>query len=486
MRAVALSVIVAILLCACAAPTPLRSSSAEGALQTFPVPDSSDDLVGIAISGGGSRAATFASYVLEELARIDVSAQRPSTSLLEKVQYISSVSGGSLSAAYYSMRKPEKSKPVLDAGALSPDYQHFFRDYQTAMQQSWEEALWQVSLGDATRRAQFIARRWDEQLFHDATFADLERREQAGDSPRLILNGTSWGTGRRMLFTTLPGTAFNYDFVGETLRYLEGSGMPNDEFKILEAHMQPETQRFQPMTFDQLAADLGPVRMSYAVASSSSVPLLIGPVLFTVPLKEGGTQLLHIGDGGMFDNQGIESMAQLFFGQLRAAKGEQPPTRRGLIVIIDASYPFDSTGGAFSKATNLLELLNRSPSRVYDIMEQRAQAYQLMLWTVLRADAARRAADADSPGQVVPDTSHLRVIYLRHTDAADLQMAVPAGCDIRAADEKDRKVQLKAKLSSIPTRFKIEPKCDAPLLAAAAKALVEHQAPRIAEFFQPR
>src|SRR4051812_45542089 len=77
MRAVALSVIVAILLCACAAPTPLRSSSAEGALQMVPAPDAGDDLVGIAISGGGSRAATFASYVLEELARIDVSPQRP-------------------------------------------------------------------------------------------------------------------------------------------------------------------------------------------------------------------------------------------------------------------------------------------------------------------------------------------------------------------------------------------------------------------------
>jgi len=119
-------------------------------------------------------------------------------------------------------------------------------------------------------------------------------------------------------------------------------------------------------------------------------------------------------------------------------------------------------------------------------MEQRAQAYQLMLWTVLRADAARRAADADSPGQVVPDTSHLRVVYLRHTDAADLQMTVPEGCHIGGADEKDRKVQLKAKLSSIPTRFKIDPKCDAPLLAAAAKTLVGHEASRIAEFFHPR
>lgn len=296
-------------------------------------------------------------------------------------------------------------------------------------------------------------------------------------------------TGQRVLFTTLPSSAFNYDFVSETVEYLGTSGMPPEELGILRAHMKAEAQRFQPMTFDGLGADLGPLRVSSAVASS--VPLLIGPVLFTVPLKDGGTELLHIGDGGMFDNQGIESMAQLLFGQLRAPKGEQPPARRGLIIIIDASYPFDGSGGEFANASNLLELLNRSPSRVYDIMEQRAQAYQLMLWTVLRADAARRqknladgaVREADAPGQVVPDTHHLSVIYLRHTDAADMDMMVPEACGLRG-DAEHVKAQLKAKLSRIPTRFKIEPKCDAPLLASAAKTVVQSERGRIADFFK--
>ena len=44
--------------------------------------------------------------------------------------------------------------------------------------------------------------------------------------------------------------------------------------------------------------------------------------------------------------------------------------------------------------------------------------------------------------------------------------------------------QLRAKLSRIPTRFKIDSKCDAPLLAAAAKALVAQERTRILEFFQ--
>jgi hypothetical protein len=484
MRTASLLILVCCVLFACAAPTALRSSSVDGAMPSLAQPESGDELVGIAISGGGSRAATFASYVLEELARIDVGRDAPA-SMLERVQYISSVSGGSLSAAYYSMTKPDKSEPVLGSDGLSLAYQRFFQNYHTAMQSSWEEALWQVSLGDATRRAEFIAKKWDQELFHDATFSDLRKREDNGDTPRLILNGTSWDYGRRVVFTTLPDSAFEYDFVSETVAYLKSSGMAENEFDILKARMQPEAPRFQPITFDQLGADIGPLRVSAAVASSSSVPLLIGPVLFTVPMKDGSTQLLHIGDGGMFDNQGIESMAQLMFGKLRTKAGEQPSPRRGLVVLIDASYPFDGSGGLLSEAKSLLQLLDRSPSRVYDIMEQRAQAYQLMLWTVLRADAARRDAQAAgkaTEGQVVPDTKHLRVIYLRHTDAA-ASMQVPAGCDVTGTGE-ERVTQLRAKLSRIPTRFKIDSKCDAPLLAAAAKALVAQERTRILEFFQ--
>ena len=479
-----LALVCAVLLSACAAPVALRPSNAEGALVPFASSESGEELVGIAVSGGGSRAATFASYVLEELARIDVGSQERS-SLLEKVQYISSVSGGSLSAAYYSMTKPGKSEPVLAADGLSPAYQKFFHDYHVVMQTSWEEALWQVSLGDATRRAEFIAKKWDKELFHDATFADLGRRERAGDTPRLVLNGTSWDYGKRVVFTTLPKTAFEYDFVSETVDYLDSSRMDRKEFKLLKARMDPEASRFAPITFDGLGADLGPLRVSAAVASSSSVPLLIGPVLFTIPMKDGSTQLMHIGDGGMFDNQGIESMAQLLFGRLRAKAGQQPPPQRGLVILIDASYPFDGSGALLSEAKSLLQLLDRSPSRVDDIMEQRAQAYQLMLWTVLRADAASRDAQTPgqpSQGQVVPDTEHLRVIYLRHTDAAAM-IEVPPGCDISGTGQ-ERIDQIRAKLSRIPTRFKIDTKCDAPLLAAAAKTLVEHERARILEFFK--
>ena len=58
---------------------------------TRPRNASNDYFIGLAISGGGSRAANFGSAVLWELDRLGI---------LQHVQYISTVSGGSLAGAY--------------------------------------------------------------------------------------------------------------------------------------------------------------------------------------------------------------------------------------------------------------------------------------------------------------------------------------------------------------------------------------------------
>src|SRR5262245_53995188 len=58
----------------------------------------SDLLLGVALSGGGSRAAVFGAAGLEALGRIRVPG---GDSLLQHVGYISSVSGGSVATAYY-------------------------------------------------------------------------------------------------------------------------------------------------------------------------------------------------------------------------------------------------------------------------------------------------------------------------------------------------------------------------------------------------
>ena len=67
-------------------------------------PNNSDSLfVVLAFSGGGTRAAALSYGVLEELARTRIVWEGKSGRLLDEVDLISSVSGGSFTAAYYGL-----------------------------------------------------------------------------------------------------------------------------------------------------------------------------------------------------------------------------------------------------------------------------------------------------------------------------------------------------------------------------------------------
>src|ERR1700735_1619678 len=62
-----------------------------------------DDLIGLSFSGGGTRAAAFSFGVLTEMERTPV--RGASVSMLDRIDFISGVSGGAVTAAYYGLRK---------------------------------------------------------------------------------------------------------------------------------------------------------------------------------------------------------------------------------------------------------------------------------------------------------------------------------------------------------------------------------------------
>jgi NTE family protein len=66
-----------------------------------------DTFVVLAFSGGGTRAAAFSYGVLEKLRDTPVTIDGKSVSLLHRVNVISSVSGGSYTAAYYGLWRPD-------------------------------------------------------------------------------------------------------------------------------------------------------------------------------------------------------------------------------------------------------------------------------------------------------------------------------------------------------------------------------------------
>src|SRR5262244_936318 len=130
-----------------------------------------DLLLGVALSGGGSRAALFAEAGLEALAQIRLA---DGNSLLNRIDYLSSVSGGSLSASYYVLKKPGRDVPVLNPdGSLSQAYRAFFDQYRAQLSQDFETSLiWR----------QLLSFRWINSALAAKTLVEVLRDKLYGDA----------------------------------------------------------------------------------------------------------------------------------------------------------------------------------------------------------------------------------------------------------------------------------------------------------------
>ncbi len=179
----------------------------------------------LSFSGGGTRAAAFSYGVLEELRRTEIRVDGETRRLVDEVDVITGVSGGSFTALAY----------ALHGERLFWDYETRFlkRDVQGALTRRFLNPFnWWKVMGGSAGRSELAAEYYDEILFDDATFGDLLDRQ----GPVAIATGTDLSTGSRLAF------------------------FQND--------------------FDLLCSDLNSVRLSRAAATSSAVPIVLSPVTF--------------------------------------------------------------------------------------------------------------------------------------------------------------------------------------------------------------
>ncbi|HET8579494.1 MAG TPA: hypothetical protein VFL31_00700, partial [Nitrospiraceae bacterium] len=210
------------------------------------------------------------------------------------------------------------------------------------------------------------------------------------------------------------------------------------------------------------------------VATSASFPPIVGPVTYQAKDDKTMTQAPynHVGDGGLFDNLGTESLTQMFLQKI-----PQNSPRKGLIIVIDTSFPFDVHDAKLDTTQKGFKVFADDPSRVVGIMEERANAYQMLLWEILRSD-----------NLLLPDFDHLRIVLLKHTDAAwtGYRDLPPECADTFAQGLPDQTIKdlLKQTVSQIPTLFTIKNDCHGALLIKAAQKVVEQNRDRIVNFFQ--
>jgi NTE family protein len=179
-----------------------------------------EQVIGLSLSGGGLRAAAFAFGVVQALA--DGTPGQPA--VLDDLGFISSVSGGSLLAAYYGLKGPAaltdfRSKVLL---------QNFERDMRLSVLSLPNlQRLFDGGLNDRGNLAAAL----NNEVFGKATFADLYRRPR----PAIWINATDVYNRTPFIFT-------------------------------------------EPV-FDALCSDLASFPVAEAVHASLAVPLVFAPVV---------------------------------------------------------------------------------------------------------------------------------------------------------------------------------------------------------------
>jgi len=286
-----------------AAVDPTRGYRLEARLPTRPGNDPRTILV-LAFSGGGTRAAAFSYGVLEALRDNEVIVDGERRRLLDEVDVITGVSGGSFTALSY----------ALYGEQLFGEYEARFlkRDVQsTLVWRTLNPFNWPNLGGRSYGRSELAADYYDEILFSGATFGDLLDKP----TPMAIVTGTDISTGSRV--------------------------------------------EFSQTNFDLLCSDLNQVRLARAAASSSAVPLVLSPVTFN---NYGGTcGFSHHAEieGEIAKPEHRSQPAGRAVMRLREQRDLERSTERPFIHLVDGGIS-DNLG--LRGVAEALEILDASPA----------------------------------------------------------------------------------------------------------------------------
>jgi NTE family protein len=315
-------------------------------------PPSDGVAVALFFSGGGTRAAAFSYGVLKELNQTQLPGPT-SRRLLDDVEVVGAVSGGSFTAAYYCLY-----------------HDRIFQDFESKfLKRNVERALamrvlnpfvWPKLMSPYYGRSEIAAEYYDEILFNGAKFGDLAK---AGGRPYLAVNATDMATGEHFVFS------------------------------------RPR--------FGLIASDINEFPIARAVAASSAVPLVLTPLTIKnyaglpgaaqpriVPralrdeneVSHRDAEVLrilhsysdsknrpyiHLVDGGLADNLGMQSLTDDIVAvggtsRLMELGGIQRPKRLVIIVVNSAA----SRGEEWNRReavpgplTSILALGDRSGAR---------------------------------------------------------------------------------------------------------------------------
>ena len=363
----------------------------------------SDNALSLAFSGGGTRAAALSYGVLKALRDTPIRSGGKNIRLLDEVDNISSVSGGSFTAAYYGLHG--------DNTFLSFEDAFLRRNVSGGVKKT---LLNPTNWFDERGLSELSVDLYQEQVFHYATFADMLRP----GAPLIMINASDLSKGVR------------FSFVQEY--------------------------------FDLLCSDLSTFPVARAVAASSSVPVVFDPIVIknhdsckantpswlkgamerskneaelelTIKGLESysdkkGHKYAHFVDGGITDNLGLRA----FYDVLELGGGAKKtaeilklnPVKRFIIISVDAAATPLNTMDKSNIHPSILETVNATS----DVQLKR---YNVSTIDIMKKSMVRWSAQLSTPEQKVEH-------YFIQLNFSQIQNA-----------------ETRAKLNEIPTSFNL-------------------------------
>jgi NTE family protein len=327
----------------------------------------------LAFSGGGTRAAALAYGVLQELRDTTVVVDGRERRLLDEIDLVSSVSGGSFTSAYY----------ALYGDRIFEDFEDAFlkRNVQGQLIRGLLNPLeWFASTG----RTEMAVKLYQREVFDGATFRDMQR---AG-SPLTLINASDLGYGVR------------FSFVQEY--------------------------------FNLLCSDISDFPVARAVTASSAVPVLFNPVVLenyqdckqTKPdwlkaaeeralgdpdmtrvvsglnsyFKQDGRQYAHFVDGGITDNLGLRAIYEIVevSGGIDTfvRKLDRKPARHLVVLSVNASTDPEPEMDISNKQPSLGETIGA-------VTDAQLHLYNTATLELMNTSVQRWARDLATPGAPV-------------------------------------------------------------------------------------
>ncbi len=417
-------------------------------MKNMGVPGNSDGLLLLmSFSGGGTRAAAFSYGVLEEFAKTEVTIDGKEQRLLDEIDVISSVSGGSFTSGYYG----------LFGDRIFEDFEERFlkKNIQGALfvQNILRPVSWISLFSPYYGRSDIAAKYYDKHVFDGGTFGDMLSRK----GPMILINTTDMTLGSLFFFS---------------------QGM-----------------------FDRICSDMSSYKVARAAAASSAVPIVLSPLtlhnyagscgyevptwleetlekrdtssrryqqaLRTQPYLDAKSKpYIHLMDGGISDNLGLRVVIDVitksgnFWDTIK--RGKLVNTHKIVFVVVNAETEIDTTW----------DLLDRLPKTGFVIKSATSvpiSNYNFETVALLR-ESFKRWSDEVRTGRC--NDPRYRVDKAGNSSGKgacdDIEFYLVEVNFDSIADESERSF-----LKQLPTSFKLPPESVDKLRDAAHTSLVE-------------